>query len=181
MMNFLFLILFSWNFFWSLIKYRGSGRPINYGSSGFGTPRKTLQQRRTYFFGCRKSLNSRLRLIFCPRSVLPFFVCIHFISFIDFSCVGLHTFNFANLGAVYFNYFSHTGEGVSVGGRDSPIPGPGSGPSDRCNFNIQVRYRNGLHPCLSTGTEEEKRSCLETSGTGEKTGCDRIHNPSSVR
>ncbi len=40
-------------------------------------------------------------------------------------------------------YFSHIGEGVSVGGRDSPVPGPGSGPSDRCNFNIQVRYRNG--------------------------------------
>jgi hypothetical protein len=81
---------------------------------------------------------------FCSRD-FPFFVCISFIdisdwpSHINFFVSPLMESN-ANLRDVYF---SHIGEGVSVGGRDSPIPGPGSGPSDRCNFNIQVRYRNG--------------------------------------
>jgi len=55
-------------------------------------------------------------------------------------------------------YFSHIGEGVSVGGRNSPIPGPGSGPSDRCNFHFQVRGTGTvLHPCVSTGTVEERK------------------------
>jgi hypothetical protein len=61
----------------------------------------------------------------------------------------------ANPTECIFNFF-HKGEGVSVGGRDSPIPGPGSGSSDRCNFNIQVRYRV-LHPGLSAGSVGEKK------------------------
>ncbi len=108
----------------------------------------------------RNTWNSRLRLIFCPRvhsnnlnstlSLLssgPIILCLYFIYW--FLMYGPPHFQLfvsplmesnANLRDVYF---SHIGEGVSVGWRDSPVPGPGSGPSDRCNFNFQVRYRNG--------------------------------------